>query len=49
MLLFRNEEVILFAVYRLQDNAYGATIREQVNRDLGRHWPLGVVYKTLKN
>ncbi len=24
------------------------TIREQVNNDIGRHWPFGVIYKTLK-
>ena len=49
MLLFRNEEVILFAVYRLQGNACGVTIREQVNRNLDRYWSFGAIYKILKN
>ena len=48
ILLSRAEEIILLAVYKLQGNAYGVTIREQVNKDLGRHWPFGVIYKTLK-
>jgi DNA-binding PadR family transcriptional regulator len=48
LLLSRAEEIILLAVYKLQGNAYGVTIREQINKDLGRHWPFGVIYKTLK-
>jgi DNA-binding PadR family transcriptional regulator len=48
ILLSRAEEIILLAVYKLQGNAYGVTIREQVHTDIGRHWPFGVVYKTLK-
>jgi DNA-binding PadR family transcriptional regulator len=47
-LLSRAEEIILLAVYKLRDNAYGVTIREQVNHDIGRYWPFGVIYKTLK-
>jgi PadR family transcriptional regulator PadR len=49
ILLSRSEEIILLAVYKVQGNAYGVTIREQVNKDLGRYWPFGVIYKTLKN
>lgn len=48
ILLSRAEEIILLAVYKLQGNAYGVTIREQINIDLGRYWPFGVIYKTLK-
>ena len=48
ILLSRGEEIILLAVYKLQSNAYGVTIREQVNNDIGRYWPFGVIYKTLK-
>ena len=48
LLLSRSEEIILLAVYKLQGNAYGVTIREQVNEDIGRYWPFGVIYKTLK-
>jgi PadR family transcriptional regulator PadR len=48
ILLSRSEEIILLTVYKLQGNAYGVTIREQVNTDIGRYWPFGVIYKTLK-
>ena len=48
ILLTRAEEIILLAVYKLQDNAYGVTIREQVYQDIGRYWAFGVFYKTLK-
>ena len=48
ILLSRSEEIILLAVYKLKGNAYGVTIREQVNKDLGRYWAFGVIYKTLK-
>ncbi len=48
ILLSRAEEIILMAVYKLHGDAYGVTIREQVNDDIGRYWPFGVIYKTLK-
>jgi len=47
-LLSRAEEIILLAVCKLKGNAYGVTIREQIYKDIGRHWSLGVIYKTLK-
>ena len=47
-LLSRSEEIILLAIYKLRGNAYGVTIREQVKNDIGRYWPFGVIYKTLK-
>jgi len=48
ILLSRAEEIILLAVYKQKDNAYGVTIREQVFKDIGRYWSFGVIYKTLK-
>ncbi len=48
ILLSRAEEILLLAVYKLKGNAYGVTIREQVYKDIGRHWSFGVIYKTLK-
>jgi PadR family transcriptional regulator PadR len=48
ILLSRAEEIILLAVYKQEGNAYGVTIREQVFKDIGRHWSFGVIYKTLK-
>ncbi|MBN1272754.1 MAG: PadR family transcriptional regulator [Candidatus Aminicenantes bacterium] len=48
ILLSRAEEIILLAVYKQKGNAYGVSIREQVFKDIGRHWSFGVIYKTLK-
>jgi len=48
ILLTRAEEIILLAVYKLKENAYGVTIREQVHQDIGHYWAFGVIYKTLK-
>ena len=48
ILLTRAEEIVLIAVHKLKDNAYGVTIREQVFADIGRYWAFGVIYKTLK-
>jgi PadR family transcriptional regulator PadR len=48
ILLSRAEEIILLAVFKLEANAYGVTIREQVYKDIGRYWSFGVIYKTLK-
>jgi len=48
ILLSRAEEIVLLAIYKSKDNAYGVTIREKVFKDIGRHWSFGVIYKTLK-
>jgi PadR family transcriptional regulator PadR len=47
-MLSRAEEIILLAVLKLDENAYGVTIRDQIHGDIGRHWSFGVIYKTLK-
>jgi DNA-binding PadR family transcriptional regulator len=47
-LLSRAEEIILLAVLKLGDEAYGVSIRDQVHADIGRRWSFGVIYKTLK-
>lgn len=47
-MLSRAEEIILLAVIKLENDAYGVTIREQIHRDIGRRWSFGVIYKTLK-
>lgn len=48
ILLSRAEEIILLAVYKLEGNAYGTTIRDQIHKDIGRYWSFGAIYKTLK-
>jgi DNA-binding PadR family transcriptional regulator len=46
-LLSRIEEIILHAIWRLQDNAYGITIREEVFRTTGKTWLTGAIYASL--
>lgn len=41
------ELLVLLAVLRLADGAYGVTIREEVERETSRTLTLGTVYKTL--
>jgi PadR family transcriptional regulator PadR len=48
ILLSRAEEIVLLAVFKLEGNAYGVTIREQIYKDIGQRWSFGAVYKTLK-
>jgi PadR family transcriptional regulator PadR len=42
------EQLILLALARLGDDAYGVTIREAVVEGTGRDITLGTVYKTLR-
>ncbi len=46
-LLSRNEEIILLAIWRLEGNAYGVTIREQVSHVTGKEWTFGAIYVPL--
>lgn len=46
-LLSRSEEIVLLAIYRLQDNAYGVTIREQVSKVTDQDWSFGQIYVPL--
>lgn len=48
IILTRAEEIILLAIHKLKDNAYGVTIREQIYDDVGIYWAFGSIYKTLK-
>ncbi|MCP4727823.1 MAG: PadR family transcriptional regulator [bacterium] len=48
ILLSRSEEIILLAIWKLKENAYGVTIREQVSNDTGHDWTFGAIYKPLK-
>ncbi|MCP4724668.1 MAG: PadR family transcriptional regulator [bacterium] len=45
--LSRIEEIILLAIWKLQDEAYGMSIREQVAVDTGKKWRSGAVYAPL--
>jgi DNA-binding PadR family transcriptional regulator len=41
------ELLVLLAIMRLRDSAYGVTIREEVEAETSRTLSLGAVYKTL--
>jgi len=45
--LTRNEELILLSVWKLRDNAYGATIRDHFKRITGKTLNYGSLYNTL--
>ena len=46
-LISRIEEIILISIWRLQDNAYGITILEEVKRTTGQSWLTGSIYAAL--
>jgi PadR family transcriptional regulator PadR len=46
-LLSRSEEIILVAIWKLEGNAYGVTIRNLVNDSTGYDWSIGAVYAPL--
>ena len=45
--LSRIEEILLLAIWKLENNAYGITIREQVEKDTGMKWLSGAIYGPL--
>jgi len=47
-LLSRPEELILLAIWRLQNNAYGVTIRNQIKEVTGKTWSFGALFITLE-
>ena len=45
--LSRSEEMFLLAIWRLQDNAYGVTIRNNLHEVTGKTWAFGALFITL--
>ena len=45
--LTRNEELILLSIWKLKDNAYGVTIRENFKQVTGKTLNYGSLYNTL--
>jgi len=41
------EEMVLLAVWKLKDNAYGVTIRKQISDTTSRFFPYGTLYSVL--
>jgi DNA-binding PadR family transcriptional regulator len=46
--LSRPEEIILLAVKKLSDNAYGVPIRKMVQEMTGKYWSVGAIYVPLE-
>lgn len=46
-MISRLEEIILLSIWRLQDNAYGITIQEEVTKATGKTWLTGSIYASL--
>jgi len=46
-LISRIEEIILLCVWRLQDEAYGITILDEVVKATGKTWLTGSIYASL--
>lgn len=47
-LLSRTEEIVLLAVYRLEGNAYGVSVRDAVQANTGISLSVGAVYVPLE-
>ena len=45
--LSRIEEILLLAIWKLQDNAYGMSIRNLVAKETGISWLSGAIYAPL--
>jgi PadR family transcriptional regulator PadR len=45
--LTRNEEWVLLSIWKLNDNAYGVTIREHLKKFTGKTLNFGSLYNTL--
>ena len=46
-LLSRSEEIVLLAIMKLEGNAYGVTIREELSKFTGHEWTFGAIYVPL--
>lgn len=47
-LLTRSEELVLLAIWKLKEEAYGIPIQEAVSKWTGTDWAIGAIYKPLK-
>jgi PadR family transcriptional regulator PadR len=46
-ILSRLEEIVLLSIWRLQDNAYGITILDEVQKATEKTWLTGSIYASL--
>ena len=47
--LSRNDEILLLSIWRLQDEAYGVTIRQDVLKRTGKKLTFGALWVSLDN
>jgi DNA-binding PadR family transcriptional regulator len=45
--LTKNEEIILLSIIRIEDNAYGVSIKKKIEELTGNDWNYGLLYATL--
>ena len=45
--LTKSEEILLLAIWKLKDNAYGVPIKDHVSGVTGRIWSFGALYVSL--
>jgi DNA-binding PadR family transcriptional regulator len=45
--LSRQEELMLLSIWKLDENAYGVTIRQKVTDLTGKYWSIGAIYDVL--
>lgn len=46
-ILSKPEELVLLAVWKLKDTAYGVTIRNHIIKETGTDWTVGAIYVPL--
>lgn len=46
-ILSSHDEILLLAILKLQENAYGVTIRREVSKATGKNWSIGAIYDPL--
>ena len=46
-ILSKPEELVLLSIWKLQDDAYGVTIRNHIISETGREWTVGAIYVPL--
>ena len=46
-ILSRAEELVLLSVWKLQEDAYGVTIRKNIIESTGTEWSIGAIYVPL--
>jgi len=47
-LLTRSEELLLLAVWKLQKNSYGVTIRDELKKMTKKEWAFGALFVSLE-